>query len=271
MAHVCGIYTGIFSWNKTCMPRRKSPLSILILGIGDFFSKYYFHSSFVIMLDGKPVFVDCPDPLPMMLRSASQKSGVSLGLSDIDHVILTHLHGDHANGLESLGFYSRFFRHKKPTIYTIPEVRRAIWENRLKSSMGPFTNNEFERVGEMKLEDFFRLRMLHAGRTQSISGMKIKIRYTKHFIPCFGFKVFYKGCSFGYSSDTTFDPAHIDFLADCDMILHETNKGGHTEYEKLLGLPPALRKKMMLIHIYDDFNIGRSEIPVADEGRVYFI
>jgi len=253
------------------MTQRKSPLSILILGIGDFFSKYYYHSSFVILLDGRPVFVDCPDPLPMMLHAASQKSGVSLGLNDVDHVILTHLHGDHANGLESLGFYSRFFRHKKPIIYTIPEVERAIWENRLKSSMGPFTNDEFERVGEMKLEDFFRLRILRPGRCHSILGMKIKIRHTKHFIPCFGFKVSYKGHSFGYSSDTTFDPAHIDFLADCDLILHETNKGGHTEYEKLLSLPPALRKKMMLIHIYDDFNIRRSEIPVAEEGKLYFI
>lgn len=251
------------------MAETKSPLSVLVLGIGDFFSRKYYHTSMVLLAEGRPIFVDCPDPLPKMLHEASRKSGINLGLGDIDDVILTHLHGDHANGLESLGFFNKFVSHKKPTLHTIPEVADVIWENRLKSSMGTLVDKDYKPCGEMGLSDFFRIRILKPEKWFSIAGVKIKIHYSKHFIPCFGFKVSYKGRSFGYSSDTAFDPAHIDFLSDCDLIIHETNKGGHTEYERLLTLPEEIRRKMMLIHIWDDFDVRKSRIRVAREGGLY--
>lgn len=251
------------------MTRRSSPLSFLMLGIGDFFSRIYYHTHFVLFLDERPILVDCPDPLPKALEEACRKSGLSIDLDDIDHIILTHLHGDHSNGIESLGFYNYYIRKHKPVLYTIPEVRDAIWENKLKASMGYKTNNAFEKVGNLTLSDYFRVRTLQPGKTQSIQGMKIQIRYTNHFIPCFGFKVFYKGRSLGYSSDTGFDMEHIHFLSDCDMILHETNKRGHTEYENLLGLPAGIRRKMLLVHIPDTFAIGKSGIMVAEEGQIY--
>ena len=252
------------------MDNQQGPLSILILGIGDFFSKLYYHTGFVLFMDDIPILVDCQDPLPKVLYEASQKSGVKIDMSDIDHLILTHLHGDHSNGLESLGFYNYFIRGKKPLLYTIPEVREDIWENKLKASMSPRTNNDFDKVGEMTLEDFFEPRILYPGKIQTILGMKIEIRYTRHFIPCFGFKVLYKGRSLGYSCDTVFDPDHIDFLSECDLILHETNKKGHTEYEKLLSLPDEIKNKMLLVHIYDEFDVKNSRIPVAREGAIYY-
>ncbi|HOE63198.1 MAG TPA: MBL fold metallo-hydrolase [Candidatus Sumerlaeota bacterium] len=251
------------------MAETKSPLSVLVLGIGDFFSRKYYHTSMVLLAESRPIFVDCPDPLPKMLHEASRKSGINLSLSDVDNVILTHLHGDHANGLESLGFYSKFMRHKKPTLHTIPEAADVIWDNRLKASMGPLVDGDFVPCGEMCLEDFFRIRILKPGKWFNVSGVKIKIHYSKHFIPCFGFKAFFKGRRFGYSSDTVFDPAHIEFLSDCDLIIHETNKGGHTEYEKLLMLPEEIKQKMMLIHVRDDFNARTSKIRVAREGGLY--
>lgn len=249
----------------------RSPLSFLILGIGDFFSKLYYHTHFVIFAEDCPVLVDCPDPLPKSLYEASQKSHVKISLDNIDHVILTHLHGDHSNGLESLGFYNYFVRRRKPVIHTIPEVRKVIWNNKLRASMSPKTNNNFEKIGELSLEDFFRLKMLYPNKTSTIKGMRIRIRYTRHYIPCFGFKVYYKGRSLGYSSDTVFDPEHIEFLSDCDLILHETNKVGHTKYEMLQSLPPVIREKMRLIHIYDEFDVKKSEMPVVEQGVLYHV
>jgi ribonuclease BN (tRNA processing enzyme) len=253
------------------MRQPRSPLSFLILGIGDFFSKLYYHTHFVIFADKFPLLVDCPDPLPKSLYEASQKSGIHISLDDIDHVILTHLHGDHANGLESLGFYNFFVRKTKPVIHTIPEVREEIWENKLKASMAPKTNKDFEKIGEFRMEDFFRLKTLLPGKTHTIHGMKIRIRYTRHYIPCFGFKVNYKGRSLGYSSDTVFDPDHIEFLSDCDLILHETNRGGHTKYKMLQSLPGKIREKIRLIHIYDEFDTRKSQIPVVEQGVLYHV
>ncbi len=253
------------------MSERRSALAFLVLGIGDFFSRLYYHTSFILFVDNRPILVDCPDPLPRIIFEASKKSGVPVDIDDIDNIILTHLHGDHSNGIEGLGFYNHFTRRKKPVIHTIPEVRDVMWENKLKASMSTLTNDNFEKVCELSLHDYFRLRMLYPGKTHSILGMKIKIRYTKHYVPCFGFKVFYKGRSLGYSSDTIFDPEHIDFLSECDVILHETNKIGHTAYEKLLALSPHIREKMLLIHIHDSFNVEKSKIPVAREGKLYYV
>ncbi|MBN1902312.1 MBL fold metallo-hydrolase [Candidatus Sumerlaeota bacterium] len=249
----------------------RSPLSFLVLGIGDFFSKLYYHTHFIIYADENPVLVDCPDPLPKALYEASQKSGIEISLDDIDHVILTHLHGDHSNGLESLGFYNYFVLKRKPVIHTIPEVKEAMWVNKLKASMSPITNDKFEKTGEFQLGDFFRLKMLPPGKTSTIKGMKIRIRYTRHYIPCFGFKVHYKGRCLGYSSDTVFDPEHIGFLSDCDLILHETNHGGHTKYEMLESLPPSIRKKIRLIHIYDEFDVKKTCMPVVEQGKLYHV
>lgn len=253
------------------MRKARSPLSFLILGIGDFFSKLYYHTHFVIFADKFPVLVDCPDPLPKTLYEASQKSGINISLDDIDHIILTHLHGDHSNGLESLGFYNHFMRKAKPVIHTIPEVRKVMWKNKLKASMSPKTNKIFEKIGEFKMEDFFRLKILQPGKSHTIKGMKICIRHTKHFIPCFGFKVNYKGRSLGYSSDTAFDPDHIEFLSECDLILHETNHEGHTKYKMLQSLPGKIRKKIRLIHIYDEFDAKNSEMPVVKQGVLYHV
>jgi ribonuclease BN (tRNA processing enzyme) len=251
------------------MNKQSSPLSFLVLGKGDLFSRLYYHTHFIVFLDDFPILVDCPDPLPKALYEASRKAKIAIGLDDINHIILTHLHGDHSNGLESLGFYNYYIRKHKPVIYTIPEVRDAIWENKLKASMGHKTNSVFEEVGNLQLSDYFRVKILEPGKTHTIRGMKIAIRHTNHFIPCFGFKISYKGRSLGYSSDTSFDREHIQFLSDCDLFLHETNKGGHTPYEKLLDLPREIKQKMMLVHIPDTFDIGKSEIPVAQEGRLY--
>ena len=137
--------------------------------------------------------------------------------------------------------------------------------------MAPRTNQNLEVVGEMKLDDFFQIKILSPDKTNTINGMTIKIRYTKHYIPCFGFKLFYKGRSLGYSSDTIFDQEHIDFLSECDLILHETNKAGHTDYNKLCALPPGIRKKIFLLHIYDEFPVQNSEIPVVRQGQLYYV
>lgn len=249
--------------------KTESPLSFLMVGIGDMFSKYYYHTNFVIFAGDAPVLIDCPDPLPKALYEAGKKSGVKLDMNDFEHIILTHLHGDHANGLESMGFFRYFNRMPKPVIHTIPEVAETMWEHKLKAAMEPRTDEDFHKIDSMSLEDYFELDILSPDRENMVAGMKINIRYTKHYVPCFGFKVEFGGRSLGYSSDTAFDPDHIEFLSGCDLIIHETSRGGHTPYEKLAGLSESMRQKMILAHIYDDFNIEDSQITVAEEGRFY--
>lgn len=249
----------------------RSPLAVFMLGIGDFFSKKYYHAGFVLFLDGFPVMVDCQDHLPKVIHEACIKSGIDFSLDNLDHIILTHLHGDHSNGLECLGFYNFYIRKKKPVIYTIPEVKEVMWDQKLKAAMGPKTDENFKETGEMSMDDFFQVKTLSENEPNHILGMKLEIRRTKHYVPCFGLKAEFQGRKLGYSSDTAFDPGHIEFLSDCDLILHETNKGGHTKYEKLASLPEDIKKKMLLVHIWDEFDPATSDMRVAEEGYVYYV
>lgn len=246
-------------------------LQLLITGIGDSFSRLYYATSFVLIAGGEKIMIDCPEPLRKMVYEASQASGYPLDLHDINHVIITHLHGDHCNGLEGFGYFKKYIQRVKPVIYTIREVVDNLWEHRLKAAMGPFADETFQVKRELTLEDYFDVCILEEGKTTPLHNVQITTRRTKHYLPCFGFKIAYQGKSIGYSSDTSFDPEHIKFLSDADFILHETNYGGHTPYADLVALPKSVTAKMKLIHISDDFAIDRSRISVARQGDLYTI
>jgi len=93
-------------------------MKILVLGVGDFFSRRYFSTCFIVLYDNRRLVVECPSPFRRMLYEASRKSGVNLDLSDINDVLVTHVHGDHSNGLESLGFFKQYIHKQCPTLYT---------------------------------------------------------------------------------------------------------------------------------------------------------
>ena len=61
----------------------------------------------------------------------------------------------------------------------------------------------------------------------------------------------------------------IEWLSPADLIIHETNVGLHTPYEKLAALPKHLRDKMRLNHYPDDFNLDSSAIAPLRQGQVY--
>ena len=244
-------------------------LKVLMLGVGDFFSRKYYSTSFLLLYGEAVLLVDCPSPLRRMLYDASRISGLNYDLSQITDVLITHIHGDHSNGLESLGFYKRFVENIPVTVHTIPEVSEVLWEHKLKASMYSHINLKTQETAYSAMEDYFTLSILKPDIANSINGIEVFIRYTRHYVPCIGIKAGYNGKWVGYSSDTIFDPAHIEFLADCDLIFHETNAAGHTPYEKLLALPEDIKKKMLLVHIPDDFDTSASEIECAREGMLY--
>ena len=63
-------------------------------------------------------------------------------------------------------------------------------------------------------------------------------------------------------------PSRAPWLAEADTIIHETNYGVHTPYERLAALPESVRAKMKLIHYPDDFDIPRSTIECLHEGHL---
>jgi ribonuclease BN (tRNA processing enzyme) len=203
-----------------------------------------------------------------MLSEAGQKAGVPLDYAQVDKLILTHLHGDHSNGLEEWLLYRYFILKQRPTIYTSPEVAADLWEHKLSCSL--MWNSKDYNVGERTHtpEDFYDLVEVPFGSSFEIGAARFETRQTIHPLPTFGLKVHHENMILGYSCDTVYDPAHIEWLSEADLIFHECNMGPHTGYEELVALDASLRGRMRLVHVSENFDIGGSVIPVLEQGRM---
>ena len=240
-------------------------MQLLVIGTGNIFSSARFGCCAIIKGPTGQVLIDCPDSLPMALRHASEKSEWKIDSLSITDLIVTHLHGDHCNGLESLGF-TRWLQHREtgaalPKLHLWKPVADRLWE-RLAPAM--------DQSGAAKLSDYFEIHFLHPDRENVICGMKVSCRGTQHPIPTSALKFKADGKVIAWSSDTPFDPSLIAWLAkDADLIIHETSPPPtHTPVELLNGLPEKIRSKMRLMHMTDEFDPKSTTLSCLQEGEV---
>jgi ribonuclease BN (tRNA processing enzyme) len=224
---------------------------IWMLGVGDAFSTRHFGTNFLARSHGFTLAIDCPDAY----RHVLAHHGV--GEAEIDAVFITHLHGDHVNGLEMLLAYRSATGLGPLNVYTTPEVAAELWEHRLRVSLGRVYDGESYRT--LELEDFARLHVVDWQSPCTIGPFMLTTRPTRHHIPTAALRLDDGHASLGYSCDTAFDPGLIDWLEDCTLILHESTFGAaHTQLAQLHALPEALREKMRIVHYPDsliDFEI----------------
>ncbi len=245
-------------------------MQVLILGIGDAFTQRYFGSSAVVRGPEGLVLIDCPDLIHRALRVASALSGWPVDAAAINDIILTHLHGDHCNGLESFGFQRWFMRKDDPEmiiprLHCTQPVADRLWERLAPAMDGAHQNPDSPRT----LSDFFDLQVLDPDQMATIAGLTVRCRYTGHPVPTIGLKLIEGQTTFAWSGDTPFEQAHVDWLAGASVIVHESNVGpAHTPIDELNALPQSVRKKMRLIHLPDDYNPQSSDIRPLEEGEV---
>ena len=121
-------------------------------------------------------------------------------------------------------------------------------------------------------EDFFNLQAVEPGPAVQIGDLSFEFRRTRHSVPTMGFRVSHGGRSFGYSCDTTYDPAYIDFLAQTDLIFHDCNESViHTPYADLLTIDRPVRDKIHILHLADTFDRQSCELPIVETGRLYTV
>lgn len=243
-------------------------LSIIPLGVGDAFSALYYSSCLAIGADDKWLLIDCPHPIRKMLKEASDSSGVKLDVGNFSAIALTHLHADHASGLEGFFYFSRFVLQRQPVLLAHREVLERVWPDHLAAGMDCLMNLEHESK-EMAAEEYYQGTPLSETSAYEIDGFSIECRKTIHHVPTTAFRIRVGDKCIAYSADTAFDMDLIDWLAEADLVIHETNYGVHTPYDKLAALPAELRAKMRLIHYPDSFNLETSVIEPLRQGVRY--
>lgn len=247
-----------------------SSFELVVLGVGDAFSELHRPTALLLICDGFFLGIDCPDGYLAALRAASEGAGRQFPASSIDHMLITHVHGDHMNGLEGYGFYKRLVEERRIRLLTSPEVRACIWDQRLQASMGVLWNGEQYRP--MAFDDYFDHLPLSWTEPTRVGPFAIRTRRTIHHVPTTALLVEAGGRTLGYSCDTAYDPGLIAFLEPADLIIHETNFGpAHTPYAALAELPEALRRRMRLIHYPDMFDAADSAIAALRDGEVLSI
>jgi len=240
------------------------------IGVGDAFSAHWYSSCLLLEHEERRLLVDCPHPIRKMLREATARRPAPLDLDSIDAVVLTHLHADHCSGLESMAFFSKFALNRRLRLLAHPLVCERLWEGSLAAGMERLTDGS-GRSNEMRFGDYFELIELSFDTAVGEGPFEIECRATEHHIPTTALRVTTPGGSLGYSADTAFDAELIDWLAECDRFIHETNLGTHTAYESLAVLPPDVRERMRLIHFTDDFDQEASAIESLRQGRRYAV
>jgi ribonuclease BN (tRNA processing enzyme) len=246
-----------------------SGFRFLCLGVGDAFSNRWYSSALALEYERKWVLVDCPHPIRKVLREASLAAGFTLDLNGVSGLIQTHLHADHASGLEGYGFFNYFVLQRRAVVLIHPDVERDLWGRHLAVTMGELLPDPGGPFKPMSVSDYFDIRPLSLTTSVTFGPFEVECRRTIHHVPTFALRIRAGGRMLGYSADTAYDPGLIDWLSPAHLIVHETNLGIHTPYERLAALPAALRRKMRLIHYPDDFDLEGSVIEPLVSGRMY--
>lgn len=239
------------------------------LGVGDAFSALYYSSCLAVEADGAWLLIDCPHPIRKILREASRTAGVDLDVGSFTTAVVTHLHADHSSGLEGYGYFAHFVLRNKATLLAHPLVLADLWPGHLHAGMKQLLPAADAAPVHMGLTDYFNLRELDEAAPVQVGPFSIECRRTIHHIPTTALRIRAGGRCLGYSADTAFDPTLIEWLSEADLIIHETNLGVHTPYERLAELPAALRSKMRLIHYTDMFDPENSAIEALRQGVLY--
>ena len=78
-------------------------MKLTFLGVSGFLSDG-FNSNMLLDIGDRTFLLDCGMDIKFSLKASNRK------VEEIDDIYISHLHGDHINGLEWIAFYSYFMQ-----------------------------------------------------------------------------------------------------------------------------------------------------------------
>jgi len=228
-------------------------MRIKFLGTGSAFSLNNYQTNIALEHGGKWLLLDAGGDIRFSLRDAG------LSYKDIDGVYISHLHTDHAGGIEYVGFSSYFDPSitKKIKLYGNGELLRRGWENTWKGGLESIQGKLLD------LDDFFDVQMIKSNGKFRWGGAECNIVQSVHImngysiVLCFGLMIKTASKTIFWTADTQYAPNQImDFYGQADFIIQDCEtgfkSGVHAHFSDLEGLPEEVKKKMILVHYQDN-------------------
>lgn len=236
--------------------------SIQFLGTGNAWSKppANYNTNAIVRAGGHAWLLDCGLLCPLALHARN------IPIQNIDGAFITHLHGDHALGLEEIFFRSFFACQRKIGLWLPSAFSREhsqidgtdLWENCLRASMETLVHQD----GKTKittLHDYADIHIVSPGEPFDLLGLTCETFPVIHTAqkPAFGI---FLGNAAAYTSDCTFSQKRIERLLErnVSVIFHEVYFSApyphsvHTSIDELAELPPDVRKMIVLMHYADE-------------------
>ena len=257
--------------------------SIQFVGTGNAWSKppANFNTNAMVTVDGHRWLIDCGLLCPIGLRD------LDIPQETIDGIFVTHLHGDHTNGLEELLFYN-YYAHSRtldlwlPSAFWGDDAARYgchLWHNCLRGAMESWLEREHRML---TLEDFTDIHLLYTHDTTEIHGLRSEIFPVEHVPRRPSFGILLDG-RVAYTSDCTFSRARIDALLErgTTTIFHEVTflppypGNVHTSFEEILSLPRDIATRIILMHYADILTpdtllrVEDAGFRLAERGKIY--
>lgn len=227
-------------------------MKCIFLGSGSAFTvgANNFHSNILLISDrGTKLLIDCGSDIRFSLYLAGYS------YTDITDIYISHLHADHAGGLEYIGLNTIFDPQcKRPRLYLSNDLASEVWDRTLSGGMRSVSGQILE------LESFFEVYKidLHGHfYWEDIKFNLIKVIHVDNgffVIPSYGLFFEVDGVRVFVTTDARicqgeeaklYEQADIIFQ-DCETSPFPSTV--HAHYSELLQLPAHIRRKMWLYH-----------------------
>jgi ribonuclease BN (tRNA processing enzyme) len=240
-------------------------VDVRFLGSGDAFGSGGRLQACILLSGGEQsLLLDCGATSLVAMKRAG------VDPATIEHVAITHLHGDHFGGLPYLVLDGQFSRRERPLVVIGPPGVEQRTRELMEASFPGST--AVERRFPVEFVEFEAGNRIDAG---AASILPFEVDHASG-APAFALRVDYGGRSIAYSGDTAWTPVLLDASRDTDLFIceayfFERPVKFHLDYEtalrQLAGHPVG---RVVLTHAGADVLARRRELKfeLVDDGTV---
>lgn len=225
-------------------------MKLLFLGSGSAFTvgADNFQSNMILIdeQDNK-LLIDCGSDIRFSLHAAG------FSYQDITDIYISHLHADHAGGLEYMGF-TTFFNPQcpKPNLYVSKDVASDLWDRCLSGGMRDIGDDIAELNTYFKVKKICRNGHFIWQNLRFHLVRVIHVHNGFYLMPSYGLFFEVEGVRVFLTTDTQLRlEENGEFYEQADIIFHDCETcqyptSVHVNYQELIKLPERIKRKMWL-------------------------